>query len=320
MLHNLANKKIALADTGETVGTGWLPPTADPRDYTTQTPIIAKMAQRQRIKLDGAPKGLPPKMDLRPWCSDVVNQGQLGSCTANAASGIVEYCEVRATQHHINASRLFIYKVTRDLMGVVGDTGAWLRQTAGALALCGVPPEDYWPYTDATEPGAGQERYFDVEPPAFIYSLAGDHKATQYFRHDASPSGSPQPTPAQVLNSVKTYLAAYTPSMFGFFGFASFNNTSMKGGIPMPCPGETAAWGHAICAVGYDDGLKITNTKCNVTTTGALLIRNSWGTGWGDKGYGWLPYDYVLKGHALDFWSILKLDWIETGQFELPVH
>jgi C1A family cysteine protease len=94
----------------------------------------------------------------------------------------------------------------------------------------------------------------------------------------------------------------------------------MKGGIPMPCPGETAAWGHAICAVGYDDGLKITNTKCNVTTAGALLIRNSWGTGWGDKGYGWLPYDYVLKGHALDFWSILKLDWIETGQFELPVH
>lgn len=50
---------------------------------------------------------------------------------------------------------------------------------------------------------------------------------------------------------------------------------------------------------------------------GPLLIRNSWGTGWGDAGYGWLPYEYVLKGLAEDFWSILKKEWVDTGEFKV---
>ena len=82
-----------------------------------------------------------------------------------------------------------------------------------------------------------------------------------------------------------------------------------------PCQGESAQWGHAIVAVGYDDNKKIKNTKCNKETKGALLIRNSWGVDWGEKGYGWLPYDYVLYRVAQDFWSILEVGWIETGQF-----
>jgi C1A family cysteine protease len=72
-----------------------------------------------------------------------------------------------------------------------------------------------------------------------------------------------------------------------------------------------------VVAVGYDDGRKITNTRCQRTTIGALLIRNSWGTGWGDGGYGWLPYEYVLSGLAMDFWSLLSLEWVDTQQFDL---
>jgi C1A family cysteine protease len=91
----------------------------------------------------------------------------------------------------------------------------------------------------------------------------------------------------------------------------------VKGGVPFPCLDENAQWGHAVTAVGYDDRLKIKNTKCNKTTVGALLFRNSWGISWGEGGYGWLPYEYILKGLALDFWSLLSMEWIETKQFGL---
>jgi C1A family cysteine protease len=166
----------------------------------------------------------------------------------------------------------------------------------------------------AQSPAPGQERYFDTEPTAFTYSVADNFEGISFFAHDPWFKKPPAP---DVLNSIKTYLAAGIPSMFGFFGFASFNNTSAPGAIPFPAPGETPIWGHAICAVGYDDGMKITNTKSNQTTTGALLIRNSWGTAWGDKGYGALPYEYVLKQYALDFWSLLGMRWIDTQRFEL---
>ena len=105
--------------------------------------------------------------------------------------------------------------------------------------------------------------------------------------------------------------------MFGFWGFASFEESDKPGCIPYPCPGEKAQWGHAVAAVGYDDEMKITNLKCKTETTGAFLIRNSWGTTWGDGGYGWIPYDYVLNRLALDFWSLLDMRWVDTGRFGL---
>jgi C1A family cysteine protease len=73
---------------------------------------------------------------------------------------------------------------------------------------------------------------------------------------------------------------------------------------------------YKIDEAGYDDNLKIKNTNVGgIETTGALLIRNSWGTGWGSAGYGWLPYKYVLDGLATDWWSLIKNEWIDTGQF-----
>src|SRR5207245_3583870 len=119
---------------------------------------------------------LPASVDLRSFCSPVENQGGLGSCSAHAAAGVVEYFENRAHQKYIDASRLFIYKNTRNLLGVTGDTGAWLRNTIGSLVQCGVADEHYWPYTDAAPD-------FDADPPPFVYSIADDYEATKYFCH-----------------------------------------------------------------------------------------------------------------------------------------
>lgn len=308
-------KLVEFPESGEQFGTGWIPPLPDMRDYTEEQPEIKDMAKLLNV-LPAKKMALaaPASVDLRPWCSPIEDQGNLGSCTAHAGVGVVEYFENRAFGNHIDGSRLFVYKATRNLMGVVGDTGSWLRNTMGALALCGVPPEIYWPYTTVKQPGPGGQRTFDDEPSSFVYAVADNFEALKYFCHDPIGQNIPSTT---VLASVKKYLAAGIPSMFGFFGFPSFNYSNVPGGIPYPCPGEKAVWGHAIVAVGYDDKKKIKNTLCNITTTGALLIRNSWGTSWGDGGYGWLPYDYVLKRFALDFWSLLSMGWVNTKNFGL---
>lgn len=300
-------------ETGHVVGTGWIPDRPDLRDYTDEHPVLGAL-KLTAIK-EKAIKGTPPvKVDLTPWCTPVENQGMLGSCTANAAVGIVEYYEKRVFGRYIDGSRLFVYKTTRSLLGWVGDTGATLRSTMAALALFGVPPETYWGYTDKQEPGINNDRYFDSEPTPFVYEMADDFQSVSYFCHD--PWRTPPP-PANVLASVKAYLVAGIPTMFGFWGFPSCQNADVKGAFAFPGPGEHAIWGHAVAAVGYDDNLKITNTTTKKTTTGALMIRNSWGSAWGVHGYGWLPYDYVRSQFASDFWSLLSMRWIDLDAMQI---
>ncbi len=226
-------KEVLLDETGETVKTGWLPPLPDLRDYTEKEPEIAAMSKKLGVDSKGKKmKALPQSQDLRAWCSRIENQHNLGSCTAHAAMGIIEYLERRAFNKYINGSRLFVYKATRNLMRVTGDTGAWLRNTMGALALCGVPPEKYWPYTD-------KDPQFDADPPSFVYAVADNYEALKYFCHDPHGSNISGKT---VLERIKMYLAAGIPSMFGFYGFDSFGHSDVPGGIPYPCPGEQAQW------------------------------------------------------------------------------
>lgn len=118
-----------------------------------------------------------------------------------------------------------------------------------------------------------------------------------------------------VLKSIKKYLAAGVPSVFGFTVYQSIRHADNDGKIPFPAFNEKILGGHAVAAVGYDDSMEITNNISGCTSKGAILIRNSWGSEWGENGYGWLPYDYVLKGLALDWWSVLKQEWVDTGLF-----
>ncbi len=301
------------ARVGFELGMGWLPDYPDFRDYTVEKEEVSlrlkRLAQKEPVKdmlkklgvAQPAKVSIPKSADLREWCSPIENQGALGSCTANAGVGLVEYYERRAFAKHIDASRLFLYKATRNLLHWTGDRGAFLRTTMGAMVLFGVPPEEYWPYLVED---------FDEEPSSFCYAFAQDYQAIQYFRLDSLS------TPKDLLlKRIKSFLASGLPSMFGFSVFSSIEQANGDGKIPYPCRGEKILGGHAVVAVGFNDDIKIKNTTCGVETTGALLIRNSWGREWGDKGYGWLPYEYVLAGLAIDWWSLLKNEWVDTKEF-----
>ncbi|MCD4755489.1 MAG: cysteine protease [Deltaproteobacteria bacterium] len=294
----------------EQMGMGWLPDLPDYRDYTSEHEEIKPMLEEMKVS-EPEKVSLPSSVDLRSWCSQIENQGPLGSCTAQAGAGLIEYYERRAFGTHIDASRLFLYKTTRNLLGWVGDTGAFLRTTMGAMVLFGVPPEKYWPYTTKKpSPVAPPTVHFDMEPPAFCYAFAKNYRTVRYYRLD--PFGIPVAT---VLQRIKAFLAANMPSMFGFTVFSSIGQGRTTGKIPFPCRGERILGGHGIVAVGYDDSMKIRNSICGRETTGAFLIRNSWGTAWGDGGYGWLPYEYVLRGMARDWWTIIRKEYVPTKQF-----
>jgi len=286
-------------------GTGWLPDWPDIRDFTPDQYDIALQFEKLGMAESADVATLASSADLRLWCPPIEDQGALGSCTAQAGVATLEYFERRAHGKHIDASRLFLYKVTRDLLGWNGDTGAFLRTTMGALALFGAPPERFWPY-DVTK--------FDVEPSPFLYAFGQNFQAIKYFRLD--PPGT---TPTDLLARIKTYLAGGWPSMFGFTVYSSISQAGPTGVIPFPAAGETIRGGHAIVAVGYNDTKVITNRPSGLQTTGAFLIRNSWGAGWGDRGYGWLPYEYVLRGLAVDWWSLLAAEWVNPKVFGLNV-
>jgi C1A family cysteine protease len=305
-----------MTETKTKLGMGWLPDYPDFRDYTAERDKVSTRLKllgqtdsvKAMLKKVGVPKQgkvvVPSSVDLREWCSPIEDQDGLGSCTAHAGIGIVEYFERRAFGKHIDASRLFLYKVTRNLLNWTGDTGAFLRSTMEAMVLFGVPPEEYWSYNVAD---------FEKEPTAFLYAFAQNFQAISYYRLD--PPFTPKDA---LLTEIKKTLAGGLPSMFGFTVYSSISQAETSGKIPYPTPGEKVLGGHAVDAVGYDDKMKIKNSNPGgKETVGALLIRNSWGTGWGSGGYGWLPYDYVVMGLAVDWWSLLKNEWVDTGIFKL---
>lgn len=240
---------------------GWVPDRPDYRD-------------RLYSAIAAPPKRLPRKVDLRADCSAVENQGQLGSCTANALVGNLEFLEKKAGRAATNLSRLFIYYNERAMEGTIGeDAGAMIRDGVKSLVKLGVCTEKLWPYSIAK---------FTRKPPANCYKQASDHQVTSYHRIIG-------------LRQMKQCLAEGYPFVFGFSVYEGFESSQVArtGKLNLPKHGEKQLGGHAVMAVGYDEGQK------------RVLVRNSWGTDWGMKGYFTMPYAYVADDNlADDFWTI----------------
>ena len=239
---------------------GWIPDRPDHRDYRYAAP--GPML-----------KALPKKIDFRNQCPHVYDQGQLGSCTANAIAGAIEFDRLKQGLDDFTPSRLFIYYNERALEHTVSsDSGAAIRDGVKSVASKGDCPESEWPYDVAG---------FKVKPSPKCYKDALKYKVLSYQRIDHN------------LTQMKGCVAEGYPFVFGISVYANFPMQTKTGSIPMPGNAENTNEGHAMMVVGYDDSKRV------------FFVRNSWGTGWGAKGYGTIPYEYLLNPDLSDdFWTI----------------
>jgi C1A family cysteine protease len=248
---------------------GWVPDLPDNRDYAYSAPVVRLQS-------------LPPKVDLRKACPAVYDQGQLGSCTANAIGAAVQFSRKKQKEKpDFVPSRLFIYYNEREIEGsVANDSGAQIRDGIKSVANQGVCPETAWPYDPSPYPPNPR---LTMKPTPACYTEALKHKVIAYQRL------------ARVLLQMKGCLASGNPFVFGFTVYDSFESAQVAktGVVPMPKPSEAAIGGHAVLAVGYDDASQ------------RFIVRNSWGTKWGMKGYFTMPFAYLLDSNLSDdFWTI----------------
>ena len=218
---------------------------------------------------------LPLSIDLRPGCPPVYDQLALGSCTANALAGELEFDAIKQKELPVTPSRLFIYYNERAREGTVAyDAGASLRNGIKSINQQGACTEILWPYDSAQ---------LAVQPPATCYEDAALHKALTYQRL------------AQSLAQMKTCMAEGYPILFGFSVYTSFesNQVAQTGIVPMPAHNEVLQGGHAVLCVGYREDEQM------------FIVRNSWGSSWGQQGYCYMPYAYLLSSSlASDFWTV----------------
>ena len=239
---------------------GWIPDRPDGRDFLYR-------AIRKKVRLDKT-------VDLRAQCSRVEDQGNLGSCTALALAGNIEFLDNRTDSEYADVSRLFIYYNERVIIDTVDyDSGAMLRDGIKTLKNDGVCPERVWPYRIGK---------FKSKPPANCYKEAAGRRIASYYRIAS-------------LDEMLNCLAEGFPFVFGFTVYESFESpkTAQTGVVPMPQKSESPLGGHAVLAVGYHRKAR------------RFIIRNSWGAGWGMDGYGTMPFAY-LEELGDDFWTIRK--------------
>ena len=219
----------------------------------------------------------PPVLSLRSLMPAVRNQLNIGSCTANGGAVMAEFVIWKETaQMPAHFSRLDLYAITRELEGtpLSEDSGCNVRNVCKALRKWGICYETTWPYVPAK---------FSVNPPRAAAVEALHHRATSFHLVSG-------------LAGIRQCIADGYPMIFGFDCFESLmsDEVGRTGIVPMPGTNDQGIGGHCVTCVGYND------------SAGMLEFQNSWGTDWGDNGFGWLPYDYVTQHMASDFVTLRR--------------
>ena len=247
---------------------GWIPDLPDHRDLLFAAPPSVLLK-------------LPAKINLTSHSPEVYDQGQIGSCTANAIGAAIEFDRVKQKLADFMPSRLFVYYNERVMENTINeDSGAMIRDGIKSVAKQGVCAETMWPYDPSPFP---PNPHLTKKPSARCYKEALKHTAVQYQRVSRN------------LSQMKGCLASGYPFVFGFTVYDSFESDVVadNGVVPMPSPRERVLGGHAVVAIGYDD------------RQSRFRVRNSWGKKWGVKGYFTMPYTYLLDENLSDdFWKI----------------
>ena len=208
-------------------------------------------------------------------CSPVADQSDLGSCGAFASIYHMVSTAVQNDQDQINLSQLFLYYAYRERFGDVNsDDGVMLRDLLKTLANVGVCQEETWPYTLTN---------WNKKPPLSAYAEATNHIISSYH----------------ALYSVDDIINCLAAG-YGFIGgigcYEGFDSlyTEKTGVVEIPKQGEKLLGWHAIyMGAGYD------------LHKGMVKFENSYGPEWGDNGYGWISFEYLMDPHlAADFWTI----------------
>jgi C1A family cysteine protease len=248
---------------------GWKPALPDHRNLK-----YALLAMRNEVQTV-----LPSVVNLIKGFGPVVDQGQLGSCTANAGAAMFGFILTLLELTYFTPSRLFIYYWERFLQGTVkSDSGATITECFKVLAQYGVCDEAVWPYIISK---------FKTEPPKADEASGLEDLALSYQQLDSTN-----------LTELKTCLAAGFPIQIGFTVYESFETDAVAktGVVPMPKKSEQILGGHSVVIAGYDDSKQL------------FTCRNSWGTEWGQEGYFQIPYAYLTnKDLASDFWTLRKV-------------
>lgn len=216
---------------------------------------------------------LPISFDIRSYCPPIYDQGDIGSCTANAIAVALRVLYKTAKKPDLEPSRLGLYYLERKLEGTVNeDAGAIIANGFKVCRKMGVFPESMWEYSN--------EHLFSA-PPAKCLVEGEKHQILQYSAIPRS------------LYAFKYALTQFKVIVIGISVYESFESdkVAQTGLVPMPKKTESLLGGHAIAIVGYDDVRQV------------FICQNSWGTAWGDKGYFYLPYKFITnKGLSDDFW------------------